>query len=97
VNYLTLYGREEARRDLAELRRLRRYWADRRRSPPTHEDNVFRRYVLKQRQMTMALHRRGLRSPYDYEYPRLKQMGKLARELHTRHIVPIENALECYR
>ena len=45
-------------------------------------------------QMSLVLHRQGLVSPYDYTYPRLNQMSQLAKDLHAKHIVPIEQELD---
>jgi len=86
-------NRELARGDLRKLRDHRRIWGDRRRRVPTAGEALSRRLWTKMHQFDMALHRRGLTSPYDYTYPRLDRMNKLARELHDRHIAPLQQQL----
>jgi hypothetical protein len=78
-----------AKRDFDRLKRERRLQRDKRRKG-SEEQTRFNRYSIKTIQFSLALHRRGLRSPFDYEYPRFNQMSKLARELYNRHVAPLE-------
>jgi hypothetical protein len=75
--------------DLRSLAGTRKMMRDRRRRH-TAMDRFRQMYLLKKEQFDLALHSRGLVSPYDYEYPRMKQMSQLARELHARHLRPYE-------
>lgn len=97
MSYGAYLNQKLAKRDLVTIKRHRRRWADRRRKPPTEADIARHRWFMKRLQFDMALHRRGLTSPYDYEYPRLKQMNKLAKELHARHIDPLWEKVVSFR
>jgi hypothetical protein len=80
-----------AKGDFQKLQDMRRTARDRRRKKMSDRELVSQ-YVWKKRaQFDLALHRRGLTSPFDYEYPRFKQMNTLARELHQRYLKPIED------
>jgi hypothetical protein len=99
MNDIKWNGRRYAREDFEELRRFRRLWSaadKRRRRPISEQEAASRRLFAKRRQFDMALHRRGLTSPFDYEYPRFKQMNKLARELFNRHVQPAFDAAHAY-
>lgn len=79
-------GRRQARKDLARLREMKK--VDRRYKPRTLEQQASQLYAVKVTQFSLALHRMGLVSPFDYEYPRLKQMSQLARALYAKHLQP---------
>jgi hypothetical protein len=87
ANHVKLFGRDIARQDFKRLKQQRRIWRDRR-YKYTAVDRANQRYAAKLAQFNMLLHRRGLRSPYDYEYPRMDQMNQLAREFYDRHLSP---------
>lgn len=82
------YPQDSVASDMRRLREMRKP-RDRRRKPRTPEQELSHRIMLKRKQFDLALHRQGLVSPFDYEYPRLKQMSKLARELYDRHLAPM--------
>ena len=77
-----------AKKDLKKLKEMARYSRDRR-YKRTAEQQSARAITRKRYQFDLALHRKGLVSPFDYEYPRLKNMSKLAQELYDRHLAPM--------
>ncbi len=84
-------NRDLATRDMRKLKQLRKP-RDRRLRPETEEGRLARIANIRQIQMDLALHRQGLVSPFDYEYPRLKKMSKLAQYLFNKYVVPHHNA-----
>ena len=80
--------------DLAQLAEDRKLYRTRGRANPTTYQALLRKWAAKRLQMSLVLHRQGLVSPYDYTYPRLNQMSQLAKDLHAKHIVPIEQELD---
>jgi hypothetical protein len=80
------YERQKAvARDWKKLKDLRKP-RDRRRKPATALDKASHLVTIKRTQFDLALHRAGLVSPFDYEYPRLKNMSQLAQRLYDRHL-----------
>lgn len=80
--------RRQTASDFRRLKQLRKYLRYER-QPDAKADYA---YLIKRSQFDLLLHRRGLTSPFDYEYPRLDRMNKLAQQLYDKHLRPMELA-----
>lgn len=77
-----------ARQDFKKLKDMLKP-RDKRRKPLTLKEEHNKFVIRKRYQFDLALHRKGLTSPFDYEYPRFKQMNKMAKVLYLKHLQPL--------